>query len=155
EITLRVPERLVAVSNMPVSGERPAGEGVKEMRFGRTRPLPSYLIAVGVGDFAVVAPSPLPPGRAERAPLPGRGIVPRGRGHELAYGLSSGAELLRGLERWFEIPFPYEKLDHLASPEMGGAMENAGLITYGEDALLVTPNSTSADRVRIAAVMTH
>ena len=29
------------------------------------------------------------------------------------------------------MPYPYEKLDHVAVPRTGGAMENPGLITYG------------------------
>ena len=155
EVTLRVPARLLAVSNTNVAEERAAGEGMKEVRFRRTRPLPSYLVAFGVGDFEVVAPAPLAPDGVRRERLQIRGVVPKGRGPELAYALKSGGELLGALERWFEIPFAYEKLDHLAAPDMDGAMENAGLITYVDDDLLETANSSDADRVGIASVVTH
>ncbi len=155
EVTLRIPARLLAVSNTNVAEERAAGEGMKEVRFRRTRPLPSYLVAFGVGDFEVVAPAPLAPDAVRPERLQIRGVVPKGRGPELAYALKSGGELLGALERWFEIPFAYEKLDHLAAPDMDGAMENAGLITYVDDALLETANSSDADRVGIASFMTH
>src|SRR5262249_15539267 len=50
ELTLVVPERLVAVSNTNPVEEVSTGAGMKRVRFGRTRPLPSYLVALGVGD---------------------------------------------------------------------------------------------------------
>src|SRR5262249_45809072 len=35
------------------------------------------------------------------------------------------------LENYFDIAYPFEKLDHIAVPQKGGAMENPGLITFG------------------------
>jgi alanyl aminopeptidase len=43
ELTLVVPERLVAVSNTDPVEEVSTGDGMKRVRFGTTRPLPSYL----------------------------------------------------------------------------------------------------------------
>ena len=34
-------------------GETPVGEGLKDVRFRQTRPLPSYLVAFGVGPFEI------------------------------------------------------------------------------------------------------
>jgi alanyl aminopeptidase len=36
------------------------------------------------------------------------------------------------LEDWFEIPYPYPKLDLVAVPHAVLAMENPGLITFDE-----------------------
>ena len=54
-------------------------------------------------------------------------------------------QLFEQLERWFGIPYPYEKLDHIAIPlTVGFAMENAGLITYGAPILLAKPGAAIA-----------
>jgi alanyl aminopeptidase len=53
ELTLRVPNELTAVSNTPMVSQTPAGEGLKDVRFRQTRPLPSYLVAFGVGPFEI------------------------------------------------------------------------------------------------------
>jgi len=155
ELTLVVPERLVAVSNTDPVEEVSTGDGMKRVRFGTTRPLPSYLIALGVGDFDVVTPPPLAPSTIRSTPLRVRGIAPKGRGGDLAWALRSGGELLGQLESWFGTPYPYEKLDHLAIPETNGAMENPGLITYPERFLLVGRESTEDDTQWLALALAH
>jgi len=155
ELTLIVPQRLVAVSNTDPIEEAAAGAGMKRVRFGPTRPLPSYLLALGVGDFDVVTPAPLPPSGVRSTRLRVRGIAPKGRGADLAWALKSGGELLGHLEAWFGTAFPYEKLDSLAIPETNVAMENAGLITYPEASLLIGPESTEDDRQELAITMAH
>ncbi len=156
EVVLTVPKGAVAVSNMPVADEKQAGE-LKRVSFLPSRPLSSYLVAIAVGDFDVVTPPPLPPNDVRSRPLQVRGIAPKGRGGELEFALKSGAELLVMLERWFGTEFPYPKLDHIAVPDFEyGAMENAGLITYRESALLVEPKTAAEEqKMRVASVMTH
>ena len=55
------------------------------------------------------------------------------------------------------MPFPYEKLDHVAVPDFeAGAMENAGLITYREPALLVDEaTASSAQRLNVVVDVSH
>ena len=50
ELTVTIPEQYDAISNSPVAAESKAG-GAKTIRFGRTKPLPAYLIALAVGQF--------------------------------------------------------------------------------------------------------
>jgi alanyl aminopeptidase len=155
ELTIRA-GHTAAANTAPVEEVQVDG-GLKRVRFGTTRPLPSYLVAFAVGDFDVVSPAPLPADGIRSRPLQIRGIAPRGRGPELAYGLESGSALLRGLEGWLRIPYPYEKLDHVAVPDFAfGAMENAGLITYTESLLLLREGQASErERLITARVMTH
>jgi alanyl aminopeptidase len=157
EVTLTVRAADVAVGNAPIVEERPVAGGLKRVRFAPTQPLPTYLVAWATGPFDVVAPPPLPPNEVRTRPLAVRGLAPRGRGPELAYALKVGGELLVALERTFGIPFPYEKLDHAAFAEFfGGAMENAGLITYQDGALLYRDGVSRLEaRSEIAEVMAH
>ena len=157
ELELTVPASLQAFANTPPHEETPLADGRKRIRFEPTRPLPSYLVAFAVGDFDVVTPPPLPPNEVRARPLQVRGIAPKGRGPELAYALKTGGELLVRLEQWFGIPFPYEKLDHVAVPNFAfGAMENAGLITYVDWYLLIDDKRGSEDeKLTVAWVMAH
>ena len=61
------------------------------------------------------------------------------------------------LEDYFGLPYAFGKLDQVGLPEFeAGAMENAGLITYREVALLLDPATASlAQRKRVAEVVTH
>jgi cytosol alanyl aminopeptidase len=157
ELELTVPASLQAFANTPQRDETPLPDGRKRIRFEPTRPLPSYLVAFAVGDFDVVTPPPLPPNEVRTRQLQLRGIAPKGRGPELAYSLKTGGELLVRLERWFGIPFPYEKLDHVAVPDFAfGAMENAGFITYVDWFLLIDDKRGSEDeKLTVAWVMAH
>lgn len=48
------------------------------------------------------------------------------------------------LDRYFGVPFGFDKLDLVAVPALGpGAMENAGLVTFRESVLLVDPAQAS------------
>jgi len=132
QLTLRVPRDLVAVANAPIAGENDLGEGMKEVRFAETQPLPSYLVAFAVGPFEFVDAGNVGP-----ANTPFRLIAGRGHRDEAAFAVHALAELLAQEERWFGTDYPFAKLDHIAIPlGVRFAMENAGLITYGAPILL-------------------
>lgn len=148
QITLRIPAPLSAFSNNAVAIETREGEW-KTVSFGRTPPMPSYLVALAVGDFETMTVPGLP--------VPGRIIATAGQ-IDLAAGMAAeSGGLLRELERYFGIPYPYAKLDQVAVPEFTfGAMENAGLITYRDDIALLDPNNTSFDQGRRrASIVAH
>jgi alanyl aminopeptidase len=153
ELTLRVPATLTAVSNTPVANEAAAGEGMKDVRFRQTRPLPSYLVAFGVGPFEIKEARP-----AGKKHVPVRIIAPRGRAHEAAWAARVSPEVLEGLEDYFGIAYPYEKLDVLAIPftVQFGAMENVGLVTFRESLVLTPPENDRVERRRAyASVAAH
>ena len=136
-LTLEVPEAELAFANAPQTnlGQEPVdGRGYKSVVFAQTRPLPTYLVAFAVGPFEVVEA-----GTAGGNKTPVRIIVPAGRSAEAAYAAMVTGPLLERLEAYTAIPYPYEKLDHIAVPQQRGAMENPGLITYGTATILGDP----------------
>lgn len=157
DVTLTVPSGDAAISNTPEVSTREVGNGLKEVTFQTTKPLPTYLVAVVVGPFDVVEGPTLPPNAVRAYPLPTRGVAPKGRGAELAWALEAGAQIVAAEERYFQIAYPYPKLDEIALPDFAyGAMENAGAITYREQILLWRPGESSAeDKFEIADVMAH
>jgi aminopeptidase N len=153
QLTLHVPKSLVAVSNTPIRSETEEAGGTRKVVFERTKPLPSYLIALGVGPFDVV-----PAGTAGRNHVRIRMIVPKGRGADVRWAVESTRPILELLENYFDTPYPYEKLDHLVIPETVGfgAMENPGLVTYVSTAILAKPSDeTIRFRRRYADICAH
>ncbi len=140
KLTLDVPKALVAVSNTPGT-ETVIGE-IKRVEFAQTKPLPSYLVAFGVGPFDIVDA-----GKTKNG-TPVRIVTLAKRGAEAAWAAKTTVPLVEALEEWFGIPYPYEKLDMLSIPlTVGfGAMENAGLITFTET-LILHEAKASKDRL--------
>ena len=143
QLSLTVPETMLAVSNTPVRQETPAGNGMKRVQFEPTPPLPSYLVALAVGPFEVVDA-----GTAGRKNTPLRIIVPRGRKARAAYAVEVTKPILELLEAYFDMPYPYRKLDQIAVPTFLGAMENPGLVTYHQELLLMDPAEDTLKRQR-------
>ncbi|HSW04774.1 M1 family metallopeptidase [Aquabacterium sp.] len=138
-LTLTVPQALMAVANTaPRREEAAATPGWKRIEFDPTPPLPSYLLAFAVGPFDVLD---APPAGA----LPIRFITPRGRAADAAFAAGITARIVERLEAYFDLPHPFAKLDSLALsvPSGFGAMEHAGLITYGAPLMLATPADTT------------
>jgi len=146
QMTLSVPEGLEAVSNTPIASEHSSG-GTKTLVFSKTKPLPSYLLAIAVGPFDFVPITGLR--------VPGRVVVPKGSKALATTAARMTPSLFAALERWFTIPYPYEKLDLIAVPEFApGAMENPGAITYGDRFILFDEKSIGAEERRTFAVFT-
>ncbi|MDH5255234.1 MAG: M1 family metallopeptidase, partial [Gammaproteobacteria bacterium] len=145
----------VVVGNTPVRGERPAGDGLKRVELATTLPLPTYLIALAVGPLDVVEGAPVPPNGARRTPLPLRGVATRGKGPRLRYALENTSAMVLYLEDYFGAPFPYPKLDLIASPDFGGGMENAGAIIYGDPRLLLADDASVSDRRGFGGIHAH
>ncbi len=153
QLTIHAPKGAIAVSNTPVTAERSDGDGARTFVFAPTKPLPSYLVAFGVGPFDVVNA-----GTAGRNHTPIRMIVPKGRAADARWAAESTGPILEELETYFGIPYPYEKLDNLVIPQTVGfgAMENAGLVTYASGLVLAKgADETIRFRRAYASVCAH
>jgi len=151
QLTLDVPGGVSAVSNTPLAQATVLPTGGTRYEFQPSQPLPSYLVAFGVGPFDIVeAP-------ASRSGVVVRIITLQGRAADAAYAAQTTAPILDLLEDWFGIPYAYGKLDILTIPlTVGfGAMENAGLVTFSERLSLFEQTRPSWQRryvwVRVAA----
>ncbi|RKZ13934.1 hypothetical protein DRQ53_10675 [bacterium] len=148
QIALTVPAGDIALSNTPVE-ETSTVDGMQRTLFMRTRPMPSYLIALAVGPFELV--------EVEGTSIPTRIVTPKGKAHMAAEAARNTPPVLAALEDYFGRPYPYRKLDLVAVPEfLPGAMENVGLITYRDTILLLDPeNVTVAQKRTLSSVNAH
>jgi len=148
QLTLTVPEASSAVSNTPIASESTIG-GQRTVTFGRTPPMPSYLVAIAAGPFDYLP--------IRGMSVPGRVVTTKGSAVLAAEAAKVTAPMLAALEKYFGRPYPYEKLDLLAVPEFAaGAMENAGAITFRDEILLVDPAAVDVrQRQRLASIVAH
>jgi puromycin-sensitive aminopeptidase len=147
--SVTTPRRNTVLSNAPIAGESVSGPR-KTVRFRETPPLSTYLMALVVGELEGSRTR-----RCGKTPI--RVWHVPGKGHLTAFALEAAAESLARLERYFGLPYPYEKLDLIAVPDFEfGAMENAGAVTFRESLLLVDPATiTLGERKRVAEVIAH
>ena len=152
ELVLHVKRDEVAVANAPAASTQDEPDGMKRVVFAPTQPLASEVVAFAVGPFDVVDA-----GVAGQKRIPVRIIAPRGRGGEAAAARTATPEILARLEQYTGIPYPWDKLDHIALLDMPfGATENPGLITYRADLLLAAPNEDTQQRQQLMrSVMAH
>jgi alanyl aminopeptidase len=152
QVTLHVKSDQLAASNtLPTAEEKGPEQGMKTLRFAETPPLPSYLVAFVVGPFDAVDI-----GAGGRNQIPMRILTPRGKAAETAYAAKVTGPILAALEDYFDIAYPYSKLDSVAVPQFGGAMENPGLITYSQWLILTKPGEeTPRSQRSYASVAAH
>ncbi|HEX4455897.1 MAG TPA: M1 family metallopeptidase [Kofleriaceae bacterium] len=149
QLTLDVPKDQVAVSNTPITSDTPLDATHRRVVFAQTKPLPSYLIAFGVGPYDVVDAGKAKSGLALRV------FAPKGKASEAAYLASAMPRIVDILESWFAIPYPYPKLDYVIVPSARGlAMENAGMVTADARYTLLS-KPAPFDEYSLVSVMGH
>jgi puromycin-sensitive aminopeptidase len=149
-VTLVVAEDLTVLSSGAVVSDRPTGDGRRRVEFAETMRMSTYVLAWVVGPFELT----------ETVDVDGvalRLAAPPGRAALTSFGLDSAAHALRYFSDYFAIPYPSDKIDHVAIPDFAfGAMENLGCVTYRETALLAdADHSSQMELMRVAQVVAH
>jgi puromycin-sensitive aminopeptidase len=150
QVTMVVPEHMMAVSNSAVVTESTTNDGRRVVEFDKTMIMSTYLVAFVVGELEATEPVDV-----DGTPL--RIVHVPGKAHLAQFGLDVGAFALRYFADYYGIPYPGDKLDMIAVPDFAwGAMENLGAVTYRETALLVDPaRATQVELARVADVIAH
>ncbi|KAH0628103.1 hypothetical protein JD844_008826 [Phrynosoma platyrhinos] len=142
--------RHLALSNMPLVKSVNLKEGLIEDHFQTSVKMSTYLVAFIISDFKSVSK------------MTTRGIkisvysVPH-KINQADYALDAAVKLLDFYEEYFSIPYPLPKQDLAAIPDFqSGAMENWGLTTYRESALLYDPEKSSvSSKLGITLTVAH
>ncbi len=149
ELTISSEPDITVLSNTPVAS---AGQkdGALVTTFEPTPKMSTYLLAFVAGELAF------------KEVFNEHGVKIRvystpAHAHELDFALNHAARVLDYYDEYFDTPYPLPKCDLVACPDFAaGAMENWGLITFREAALLVNEQDTPADtRQHIAQVIGH
>ncbi|VDN05394.1 unnamed protein product [Thelazia callipaeda] len=118
--------------------------------FEETLPMSSYLLAIAVTDFEHLE------AKTKRG-IQFRIWSRREALNQTKYALELGVKSIEFFENYYGIPFPLRKQDMIAVPDFAaGAMENWGLITFSELALLYDSRLYSRDqKLYIAITIAH
>ena len=153
-VTLTVPEHMTALSNMPVRKETRSEPGCqpgwKTVSYEKTPRMSTYLLAVVVAELEFLEDK-------DRHGVPIRVYTSPGKREQGRFALGQACHTLAYFADWFGIPYAFPKLDMVSLPDFAaGAMENWGLVTYRETALLVDAmHSAESARQRVAEVVDH
>jgi len=150
EVTLVVPDNMLAVSAMTETDRLELGDGRVQIKFAPTPLMSTYLLAFVVGELEA---SPA----IDVDGVPVRIIHRPGRGDEITFAHDAAVFSLRWLTEYFGVPYFGDKIDLLAVPDFAfGAMENTGCVTFREVLLLVDPDATTQpEQQRSVAVIAH
>jgi aminopeptidase N len=140
----------VILGNMPLkSQERTNGQTTSH--FETTPKMSTYLLAFVAGNLHC-AEGQTKAGVAVRSWA--HQARPRG---ELQYSVDEAVKVLDFFTEYFGVAYPLKKCDQVALPDFdAGAMENWGLITYREIALLADPDNRSISNEQyVSLVVAH
>ncbi|XP_010338530.2 endoplasmic reticulum aminopeptidase 1 [Saimiri boliviensis] len=149
-IKIRREPRHLAISNMPLVKSVTIAEGLIEDHFDVTVKMSTYLVAFIISDFASVSKMTKSGVKVSVYAVPDKI-------NQADYALDAAVTLLEFYEDYFSIPYPLPKQDLAAIPDFqSGAMENWGLTTYRESALLFDAEKSSASsKLGITMIVAH
>jgi len=153
DLVVAGPKTHTILSNMPVKSELPEDPerpDYKVVSFETTPMVSTYLIAIVVGEYEYVE------GVSEEG-IEVRVYTPLNKRDQGRFALDASAKAITYYKDFFGISYPLKKYDCIAISDFQcGAMENWGLVTFRETAVLVDAENTSAGTKQwVAIVVTH
>ncbi len=150
-VHLNVPTHMTALSNMPAADESFTEDiRTKYVTFQPTPKMSTYLLAFIAMEMEYIE-------GVDRNGIPIRAYTVPGKKEWGRFGLEVALHALPFFADYYKIDYPLPKLDLVALPDFAaGAMENWGLETFRETALLINPEEVSASAMeRVADVVAH
>ncbi len=141
QLTFHVKADQLARGNAAVVKETAEANGMKRIELAESRPLPSYLVAFMVGPF-----DDIDGGTGGRVKTPIHFILPKGRAAELGYAKEVTPKVITALENYFDMDYPYGKLDVAVVPRFWGTMEHPGIVAMGQPLTLIRPEQATRER---------
>jgi hypothetical protein len=153
-ISIVAPKKNIAVSNAKELDAASLGNEVRHS-FSATLPLPTYLLEFAVGPFAVGSTT-IGPTRWRKVPLQARIIATQDKKDGMSFALANIGAIERQIEDYVAAPFPFPKLDGIATPLWSeSAVENAGAILFADDVLIGSGDKDAAFVGRFATDIPH
>ncbi len=147
KLKVTVPKAWATVSNMPIEARSVHG-ALATTSFQRSPKMPTYLIELTAGNLAEITATR---GAFKYGIWAVKGLEKNG-----ATALANAQTILADYNDYFGYPFPLPKLDSIAVPGgFQGAMENWGAITYNDQTLLLSENSTIGNRQTVFSIQAH
>lgn len=150
DLTLVTEPDVTVLGNMPVKVQH-VKEGRLTTIFEKTPRMSTYLLAWVVGELQRKT------AKTKDNIEVNIWATPTQPASSLDFALKTAVDTIEFFNDYFDTSYPLPKSDHVALPDFSaGAMENWGLITYREQALLAEPKTTGISAKQyIALVIAH
>lgn len=150
DVTLTTEKDITVLGNMPVRHQT-VEDDLLVTTFDRTPRMSTYLLAWVIGELHSKS------AHTKDGVEVNIWATPAQPTESLDFALDIAVRSIEFYNDYFGVAYPLPKSDHVALPDFSsGAMENWGLITYREVALLADPNTTSiSSKHYIATVIAH
>jgi aminopeptidase N len=150
DVTLTTESDITVLGNMPIRDQEQT-DGQLVTQFETTPRMSTYLLAWVTGELH------------RKTAVTKSGVevniwaTPAQKPGSLDFALDIATRTIDFFDDYFDTPYPLPKSDHVALPDFtSGAMENWGLVTYREVALLADPATSSiSSKHYIATVIAH
>lgn len=150
QLELETEAGLTVLSNTPIESQSDK-QNRQVIRFEPTPRMSTYLLAFVYGEMHSVEAT-----TKQGTLVRSWSTVAQAKSH-LQYSVDEAVRCLEFFSEYFSTPYPLPKCDQVALPDFdAGAMENWGLITYREMALLADPGNRSVSSEQyISLVVAH
>lgn len=150
DVTLTNEANVTVLGNMPIKAQTIENDRLVTT-FETTPIMSSYLLAWVIGELHKKT------AHTKSGVEVNVWATPAQPSDNLDFALDIATRSIDFFEEYFDTPYPLPKSDHVALPDFSaGAMENWGLVTYREIALLADSSTTSiAIKHHIALVVAH
>lgn len=148
-LALTTKNDVTVLSNMPARTVMPEGDKTTTV-FEPTPVMSPYLLAFVVGELQKKSAT------TKNGTEVNVYATHAQSADSLDFGLDVAVRSIEFFNDYFDTPYPLPKADHVALPDFSsGAMENWGLITYREVALLASPSTAISSKEMVATVIAH
>ncbi|HYG83729.1 MAG TPA: M1 family metallopeptidase [Verrucomicrobiae bacterium] len=150
DVTLETEPEVAVIGNMPIKIQTTTANSLVTT-FETTSRMSTYLLAFVVGELQSLS------GTSKSGVTTTIWATKAQAARSLQFALDTAVRTIDFFNDYFGIPYPLPKADHVALPDFSaGAMENWGLITYREAALLADAQNASLESQQlVAAVIAH
>ena len=151
DVTLTTEADRTVLGNMPVRQQEETDDRKLITTFETTPRMSTYLLAFVVGELHKATATTEDGVEVNVWATPAQPV------ESLDFALDIAVRSIEFYNDYFGVAYPLPKSDHVALPDFSsGAMENWGLVTYREIALLADPATTSiSSKQYIATVIAH
>ena len=140
-LEVTVDQELLVISNMPIMDSEILGQKRKDT-FEWSKEMSTYLVCIVIGQYDFIQT------KANNRTLV-RVFTPYGQREQGRFSLEVAKKSLEYFNQYFGKRYPLPKLDLIALNRLSvGAMENWGLITCRENAMIVDPSDASPSTLR-------
>lgn len=149
DLTLTTPDKETVIANTPIIKQASVG-GSLVTSFETTPKMSTYLLAFVYGEIGFLEAT-------TKDGILVRTYATPDNVEQTRHSLEVAVKVLEFFGEYFDTPYPLPKLDMVALPDFSsGAMENWGLVTYREVAMLLDEaNGSIESRQYVALVVAH